>query len=68
MQSKEDMLTITYQTFYEPSREYIIILTNENYPNQHRKARLMCPGAQYLHAIKSLFHSRGFNVSIIEEK
>jgi hypothetical protein len=62
------MLTITYQTFYESSKEYIIILTNENYPNQRRKVRLMCPGTQYLPAIKSLFHSRGFNVSIIEEK
>lgn len=68
MQNKEDMLTITYKPLYESSKEYIIILTNENYPNQHRKARLMCPGAQYLPAIKRLFYSRGFNVSIIEKK
>lgn len=61
------MLTITYLTFYESSKEYIIRLTKDDYPNQYRIVRLMCPGSQYLPAIKSLFHSRGFNVSIIEE-
>ncbi len=62
------MLTITYETFYTSDKEYIGVVTHERYQNQSRKVRLMCPGAQYLPAIKELFQSRGFTLTIVDER
>ena len=62
------MLTINYETLYTADKEFIGVVTHENYPNQSRKVCLMCPGSQYLPAIKKLFQSRGFTLTIVNEK
>lgn len=61
------MHTITYETFYTSDKTLLVCLTHDKYPGHSRKALLKYPGFQYLPAIESLFKSRGFNLTIIEE-